>query len=337
MIDAAARALFEEYKSRGFSLVEEQLKTKAEEGENLDFKLCNSDGANLHKEDKKNFAELASAFANTSGGVLVWGVNCRKNEDDIDVVTELKPIAKVAAFRSALRTNAPSLLQPGLNGIDFHIILLPHETDVGFLAVFIPSAQGEPVRAEAAKTYRYHIRTGDQSPVMPHSILADRFGRRPHPRLELRWWRSAIGTGAGGVQDITLTVAICNVGLGLARYPAARLQRVEGLIINPHSNDYMLASQSFRLNPISEGPELSWNGKPGFVIQPGIHLEITTVTIRIPIGTTSVDFELPYVLLCEGDHHEGTMKGVTGQIAGGIVYKDERKDDDDEPILVEDD
>lgn len=320
MTDAAARALFEEYKSRGFALIEEQLKSGAEEWENLDFKICNSDGASLHKDDKKNFAELASAFANTSGGVLVWGVDCRKNDEEIDVVTELKPFAKVAAFRSALKTNAPSLLQPGLNGIDFHIIMLPNENDKGFLVVFIPSAQGEPVRAEAARTYRYHIRTGDQSPVMPHSILADRFGRRPHPKLELRWWQTSRQKQGKGIH-LEIMLAVYNAGRGIARYPMVRLHSwldKPGVQIAEDQFRALGFETAFKANPI-DAREYFWIREIS-VIQPGIYFDFTRLLFDIEDGTTSIDWELPYTLQCEGDRHDGVLKITTGLVKAGEIY-----------------
>lgn len=44
----------------------------------LDFKLkTDPRSPNLSKDDKKNYAKALSGFSNTSGGIIIWGINCR--------------------------------------------------------------------------------------------------------------------------------------------------------------------------------------------------------------------------------------------------------------------
>ncbi|MBW9235526.1 ATP-binding protein, partial [Leptospira santarosai] len=51
----------------------------------LDFKLkTDATSSNLSKDDKKNYAKALSGFSNTSGGIIIWGVDCRKNEEGVD-------------------------------------------------------------------------------------------------------------------------------------------------------------------------------------------------------------------------------------------------------------
>ncbi len=333
--DAAARALFAEYKATGLAKIEDDLTNHAEEGENLEFKQSASKEKDFERADNQNLSIAISAFANTSGGVLVWGLKCARDSEDIDRVSEKVPIKSLNWFRAKVKSLLPTIVQPGLNGIELFPIETAKDSDEGYLVMFIPASQGEPVRAAAKGTQTYHLRISDTTPVMPHSTLADRFGRRPHPKLELRWWRSGYGTTAGRTTSVTLTLAICNIGLGIAKYPAARLQRIAALKIQSLENKYMVVDQSVQLTPVGSAIEHTWNAKPGVVVQSGIHLEITTVQINIPGDATSVDFEMPYTLLCEGDYHEGVMKGATGQISEGVIYKDERKDDP--PILDADD
>ena len=51
----------------------------------LDFKTVNS--ASLNREDRRTLAQAISGFANSSGGLVVWGVDARPNSERIDCVT----------------------------------------------------------------------------------------------------------------------------------------------------------------------------------------------------------------------------------------------------------
>ena len=56
---------------------------KQEENLRLDFKLqSNSEFTN--KDDIRNFAKALSGFANSNGGIIIWGINARKNAEGID-------------------------------------------------------------------------------------------------------------------------------------------------------------------------------------------------------------------------------------------------------------
>lgn len=322
-IDEAARNLFSEYATNGLTKINSDLAQGSEEGENLDFKRCNSNGANLHKDDKVNFAELASAFANNSGGVLVWGVDCAKNSQGIDAVTKLVPFDNLLAFRSALRSQIAVILQPGVNGVEFLPILETGKTDSGYLVVFIPASTGEPVRAAATNTHRYYIRISDQSQVMPHSTLADRFGRRPQPKLALGFWLSASGR-SGPDRWYSYDLSLTNEGRGIAKYPLARIQRVSGISMFRDSNAQMIFNRT-TIDPSRYG-ESTWTAAPGVVVQPGTHVQITSLTVTVPNGATSVDLEVPFTLLCDGDRFEDTLQVATGSIQPNQTYVFSRKE-----------
>jgi predicted HTH transcriptional regulator len=60
----------------------------------------NPSNSNFEKIDKQNFGKLLSAFSNSDGGVIVWGVCTERNDDNIDVAKELKPISGIQKFFS---------------------------------------------------------------------------------------------------------------------------------------------------------------------------------------------------------------------------------------------
>lgn len=63
---------------------------RQEENLTLDFKLIRPD---LNQSaDKKNLAKALSGFANSSGGLIVWGVDARKNDQGIDCACDAREI-----------------------------------------------------------------------------------------------------------------------------------------------------------------------------------------------------------------------------------------------------
>ena len=78
--------IFERLKSEGIQMILEMIESEFQETLTLDFKanlphpadpLFANDGKKLTKSGRKVIAKAASAFANSMGGVLVLGVDCR--------------------------------------------------------------------------------------------------------------------------------------------------------------------------------------------------------------------------------------------------------------------
>jgi predicted HTH transcriptional regulator len=53
-------------------------------------------------DDKRNLAKCLSGFANSSGGIIVWGVDARKNAQGIDCASAASEIASIRQFLSRL-------------------------------------------------------------------------------------------------------------------------------------------------------------------------------------------------------------------------------------------
>ena len=49
----------------------------------LEFKTIND--ANFSRTDRRNLAIMISGFANSSGGIIVWGIDARPNQDGISL------------------------------------------------------------------------------------------------------------------------------------------------------------------------------------------------------------------------------------------------------------
>ncbi len=69
------------------------IKNQEQEDLHLEFKSINRSDLS-HPDDRKNFARALSGFANTSGGIVVWGVSAKKIEG-VDCAQKSDPVPVV--------------------------------------------------------------------------------------------------------------------------------------------------------------------------------------------------------------------------------------------------
>jgi len=80
--------LFERYSKLESVDIENFIENKQEEHSQLEFKTINN--ANLKSsDDRKNLAKCISGFANSEGGLIVLGVETKKNNEEIDCAIKL--------------------------------------------------------------------------------------------------------------------------------------------------------------------------------------------------------------------------------------------------------
>lgn len=173
-----ASILFEQIRSGGCDYVREIVARGEREQLILDFKrLSHPDGAvTVGKNDKENYAAALSGFANSAGGVIVWGVDARRSQP----VTEV-PIHAVSEFVKQLESLLPVAVTRSVEGVEN--ISLPIRGDEGFAATYIPESAAAPHRAEF-HLKRYFRRVGDSFVPMEHYELEDMFGRRQRAVLQ---------------------------------------------------------------------------------------------------------------------------------------------------------
>jgi predicted HTH transcriptional regulator len=133
-----------------------------EENVFLDIKLkTNPASSNLLKDDKKNYAKALSGFSNTSGGVIIWGVDCRKNEEGVDGASEMVPIVQPKAFLGNLNSLISDAHTPINNGIRNILISMPNDSDKGFIVTYVPESSLPPHRA-----YYFNIFSSTKLPLV---------------------------------------------------------------------------------------------------------------------------------------------------------------------------
>jgi hypothetical protein len=130
----------------------------------------------------KIWSAAVSGFANTEGGVIVWGIDCRRTEG-VDAASGLALLDDPLALKSVLQTNINNTTDPPVQGIDIEVVAGPGGE--GFLVCFIPESTNKPHRSEQQKNKPYMIRCGDSFVIPSPSLLRAMFYPKVAPNLRI--------------------------------------------------------------------------------------------------------------------------------------------------------
>ncbi|MGX5643080.1 AlbA family DNA-binding domain-containing protein [Bacillus toyonensis] len=223
-----AELIFSRLEKEGYTYIQEMISNKHEETIFLDFKLkTDYKTPSLSSDDKKNYGRALSGFSNTSGGVIVWGVEAKKGPDKIDAACGEKTILNAKGFTTELNGLLNGGLVPINPGIQNIFIPLPGSDTEGYVVTYVPESNLPPHRA-MLKLNQYYTRSGDNFNLMEHVHLEDMFGRRQKPKLEFHY-EIASGIYYNGIHVISVMVGIRNNGKYIAKYPAIRIKPISKL------------------------------------------------------------------------------------------------------------
>lgn len=234
-----ARAIFDELTTGAgdaerWSRISRLVAEKEAESLWLDFKEVNPTAdPRTDNYIKEKLARSLSGFANTEGGVIVYGVVAQGGKKgQPDIAERIAPIRSPAVFRGHLERIVSSLVDPLIGGIAIQEIVDPNTSD-GVVIVLVPESTGGPHRvvgASAEANDRYMMRTATEFVVMPHSALADRFSRTAPPLLRMTARFSQLAPA-------TLELLLTNVGRGTARRPAIELVTPTSALQDPPTSN----------------------------------------------------------------------------------------------------
>src|SRR5215813_12952091 len=103
------------YETIDLQHIDDYIANRQEEHLTLDFKTINK--ADLsHKDDRRNFAKALSGFANSSGGLIVWGVKAKENAEKVDCAVGKEEIYGLQMFLSKLNEFTGDFVRPIVDG-----------------------------------------------------------------------------------------------------------------------------------------------------------------------------------------------------------------------------
>ena len=151
----------------------------------LDFKRASEDGAppKLEQDVNENLSKAISGFANSSGGVVIWGVDCQLDKAKGDELAKKHPLVNASGFNTKIQAAISRTTLPAHPGVQVLSFDEPAKSPAGYVAVYIPQSIVGPIRS--LKSNHYHVRTGSAFGYVPHDVLAGMFGRRPQPNPDV--------------------------------------------------------------------------------------------------------------------------------------------------------
>jgi hypothetical protein len=134
------------------------------ETEWLDFK------GNVQPNDlRRLWSRALSGFANTQGGVLIFGIDARKDDKtEIDAASALSLIPRPHALKSRLLELHHQATDPPVLGVEIEAYEDANQN--GFVVCYIPKSKHRPHRSEHCNK-QYYIRAGDDHVEAGPSLL----------------------------------------------------------------------------------------------------------------------------------------------------------------------
>jgi hypothetical protein len=179
---SAAGAFMERLLAHGlphaFNELSALVAAKTPETDWLDFK----DGRIEKNDDalKQKWSKALSAFANTGGGALVFGIEARKNAAGEDFASAVSLVTNPSALRTRLDELLIGAVNPPVQGVRFEIID-PHGSG-GFVVAYVPASDFKPHRAEYSSKH-YYLRSGSHTHIIEPTVLRQMFFPRAISRI----------------------------------------------------------------------------------------------------------------------------------------------------------
>jgi hypothetical protein len=181
------------------------LETLVQQGECEGLYLeCKAPAAPQFTRDLK--AELAvsiSGFANSGGGVIIWGMRTTRN-GELDVLTQATPIGAVKFFRQQVEDVLPRLAYPNPTGVELRTIQAEEGSSRGAVVAMIPGTEGDPVQSLIDR--KFWLRTGSSFSEMPYEVVKRMFLGATGPDLVASLRSDTFTVQPDGVWRLPITI-----------------------------------------------------------------------------------------------------------------------------------
>jgi hypothetical protein len=250
---------------------------------------------------QKVWSKALTAFANSGGGVVVWGLVAKPDPvGNIDMVIGERLVDNLAQLENDLRKLQPVQTDPPLSGVEYTPIAVDGGPG-GFLVCFIPQGPHQPYK-QLSGDRQYWYWAGDTTREMPRHMLQAMFYPRIAPSfavdIELGWQPSNKRLVAA-----TLEIRVANDGTGTARDTVIRVGRFfPGNAAKPQPvafNDWQTHTLGYRTaNPIHPGtpPYLAfgyaWEATKGLPSEAPVFDQLPRLTLAVHADNTEPQFFL---------------------------------------------
>lgn len=187
------------------------------------------------------WSENLSGFANTSGGVLIWGLDSRQTEVNgrkLDIIHKEVPIDDPVRLASRLQEWQGQSTMPPISGVEVKPFRLPEDASKGFVVCFVPEGPFKPYQSNHTEDKQYYMRASGSTFVMDQSILRSLFWPQSNASFLIKaklWWEYARDTNIQGVHNpikVLVLIDIVNVGTATAKEPVVVIQSIVAAAIS---------------------------------------------------------------------------------------------------------
>lgn len=231
----------------------------------LDFKTSQSSFSK--PEDRRVLARAISGFANSAGGLIIWGVDAKRADAEAPLVAiTRRPLADPLLFMNRLQEYAGAATSPLVEGVE-HRLVSGDGSGEAFAATYVPESAAGPHMAKLGDD-RYYKRTGDRFVKMEHFEVADMFGRRNRPNLQV--WATRRGT-------FDVVVKVINRGRGVAMAPFVALSFPGPWGLFQYGLD---GAGHFGVPPLPGSTENTprFGGDASTVVHPNVSIDVAVIT-----------------------------------------------------------
>ncbi len=273
------------------------------ETEWLDFKGAAQIG---DADIKKIWSEALAGFANTQGGVLIWGIDARPDRaTGVDAACGLALVPNPSAFKSRLNQLLAQATEPPVLGVEIEAYSIGDPPSGGFVVCYIPESPFRPHRADHANR-QYVIRAADHFVTASVSLLRNLFF--PQARCLLVPTLKARRIINSGITEFHIDGFLMNVGSATA---------FDTFVIT-HSNPN---GASFTPEHWQTGPLVPCNSRAKMPIHPGVSTHFFA-TGYLP--KTQATFKIQ-IFAQDAEPAEWLASFTEAEMEGGAEKKGERR------------
>jgi Putative DNA-binding domain len=195
--------------------LEQMIADKVEENLTVEYKRAES----LAKTDgrKTELTKDVSAFANSSGGVVIYGIAEPQDKAKRHLPERLDPVRRADISKEWLE-QVIQTVQPRIDGVVIHPVAIDEQAGLACYVVEVPKSH----TAHQARDHVYYKRHNFNVLAMEDYEVRDVMNRRTHPKIRASIF---VNKRAGGDKpEGVVLVKLENVGRVIARYVMVQLE-----------------------------------------------------------------------------------------------------------------
>jgi len=226
----------------------------------------------LNKDLRVMLAKAISGFANSSGGVVAWGISTTKHQHGgLDVLSQLEPIANCNNFMRQVMRSSITVTTPRVQSIESRIILAQPGATRGIVLTYIPQTLGDPVRS--TEDDHFYFRSGDEFTIAPYELIKRLFAATESSDLSVHFLPSLVKTETDG----TWTVPIILTNRSSA---VAENIKMSVTVENPAACDSVLLPEFRDSSEVNPGSKIFMSTDMG-VIHRGLNNLVGSLRVKM--------------------------------------------------------